>query len=134
MVCIYCSHGTSVVNSRLQRRVNQTWRRRKCQNCGATFTTHEAAAYEGSVAVKTVTGRLIPFTRDKLFVSLLKSCQHRSTAVNDASALTNTVISKLLPEVKDGFLPISSIIATAESVLKHFDKAAGVHYHAYHPV
>jgi transcriptional regulator NrdR family protein len=134
MVCIYCAHETSVVNSRLQRRINQTWRRRKCQNCGATFTTHEAAAYESSVAVKTAKGKLIPFTRDKLFVGLLKSCQHRSTAVNDASALTNTVISKLLPEVRDGILPISNIIAATESVLQHFDKAAAVHYHAYHPL
>jgi len=79
MVCIYCSGDTQVINSRLQKRPNQVWRRRKCLECGATFTTHELAAYEGSWRVKSSSAGLQPFNKNKLFLSLYKSLATANT-------------------------------------------------------
>ena len=133
MVCIYCGNETQVINSRLQRRQNQVWRRRKCLSCGATFTTHELASYEGSWRVKTESGKLIPFNKNKLFLSLYKSLEHRKTAMEDASALTETTLGKLQSSTQDGLVVATDIIKTAQTILKHFDTAASVHYAAFHP-
>lgn len=134
MVCIYCGHDTQVINSRLQKRLNQTWRRRKCPNCLAVFSTHEVTSYEDSWRVKTATGSLTPFLRYKLFLSLHKSCEHRPGSVEDAAALTNTVISLLRHQTDKGLLEPTNIVITTYEVLKNFDKAASVHYQAFHPV
>jgi transcriptional repressor NrdR len=132
MVCIYCGHETQVINSRLQKRTNQVWRRRKCVSCQATFTTHEMAAYEGSWRVKDGSGSLFPFNKNKLFLSIYKSLGHRTLALEDATALTDTVMAKLLANAQDGLLEASDITTAAKTVLKHFDTAAAVHYTAFH--
>lgn len=132
MVCIYCSGKTEVVNSRHQKRLNQVWRRRHCPNCGATFTTHEATSYEGSWRVQDAKGVLHPFLRDKLLLSLHKSLEHRPKALEDATAITATVIGELARQTDKGLLEAESIALTAHTVLNNFDKAAAVHYAAFH--
>ena len=133
MVCIYCSDETRVINSRHQKRLNQVWRRRKCDNCLAVFSTHEAASYEDSWRVQAADASLRPFLRNKLFLSLHKSCEHRKRSVEDATGLTSTVISLLGHQTDAGLLEASSIAITAHEVLQNFDKAAAVHYLAFHP-
>jgi transcriptional repressor NrdR len=132
MVCTYCGGDTQVTNSRHQKRLNQVWRRRHCLNCGATFSTHEVAVYEGSWRVLTEKGSLTPFHRDKLFLSLHKSLEHRKRSVEDATGITNTVISLLLSQADKGVLEPTSIALTAHEVLKNFDNAAATHYAAFH--
>ena len=132
MVCIQCGQKTQVINSRHQARTNQVWRRRRCLTCQAIFTTLESAAYDAAWLVKGYTGSHIPFSRDKLFLSLYHSCQHRPTAISDAAALTDTVIRKLLAEVRASVLDVRSIAAAAQVALNRFDKAASVHYQAFH--
>jgi transcriptional repressor NrdR len=132
MVCIYCSGKTKVINSRPQKRLAQTWRRRECLDCGAVFTTLEAVDYAGSLRVRAADGHLEPFTRDKLFVSLYKALGHRKTATADASALADTIIAKLRPNVHSGLLERNDIVTIATGVLKNFDEAATVQYAAYH--
>lgn len=135
MVCVYCASSTSVVNSRLQKRVNQVWRRRKCQKCGAVFSSHEQADLEKSLAVRTrSSGEYKPFLRDKLFLSIHRSCAHRKTALADARALTNTIISNLLVSGRNGSISDQDIITTTSTALKYFDQAAAVHYQAFHPL
>jgi transcriptional regulator NrdR family protein len=133
MVCIYCGGNTQVINSRLQKRLNHVWRRRKCLECGAIVSTHEQTAYDAAWRVKTSKAKLIPFNRDKLFLSLYKSLEHRPSAMTDASALTDTIISKLQPKTVQGVLESSTIVETTQKTLNNFDKAAGVHYAAFHP-
>jgi len=133
MVCVYCAGDTQVINSRLQKRPNQVWRRRKCLACEAIFSTHEAAAYDAAWRVKTADGRLIPFVRNKLFISLYKSLEHRSSALDDATALTDTIMGRLLKATQNGAVDAKTIASTAHGVLKRFDKAAAVHYLAFHP-
>ena len=132
MVCVQCGQKTQIINSRAQLRVNQVWRRRKCLKCGTIFSTHEAADYSAIWAVKNAKGQLSPFSRDKLFLSLLRSCQHRASAIADAAALTETVIQKLLAQAKDGSIASRQIVQTTQVALNRFDKAASVHYAAFH--
>jgi transcriptional regulator NrdR family protein len=84
------------------------------------------------LTVTASTGAISPFSRDKLFLSLYRSCQHRSDALSDASALTNTIIKKLLNQITSGTIPAKTIMQIAQVALNRFDKAASVHYQAFH--
>lgn len=132
MVCVQCGSQTRVVNSRWQKRANQVWRRRQCQDCGAVFTSEESAAYGASWAVKSPSGALKPFSRDKLLLSLHRSLQHRKTALEDAGGLADTVIGRLSGAVTDGTIESRAIISASQVALNRFDKSASVHYAAFH--
>jgi transcriptional regulator NrdR family protein len=133
MVCIYCAAPTQVVNSRLQRRANHIWRRRKCVGCGAVFTTEERAALHSSLMIENTRKQLLPFSRDHLFASVHDSCKHRPTGIDDATALTHTIIAKLMSVQQDGVVHLHDIARTAHQVLARFDRAAAAVYAAYHP-
>jgi transcriptional regulator NrdR family protein len=77
-------------------------------------------------------GRYEPFSRDKLLLSLYKSCEHRKDALSDAASLTDTVIKKLLTQVQNGVINRTHIIQVVQVALNRFDKAASVHYTAFH--
>jgi transcriptional repressor NrdR len=132
MVCIHCESKTQVINSRPQKRHNQVWRRRECLKCGAIFTTEESPLYNATWAVTSKKGVLQPFSRDKLFLSLYKSCQHRRTATSDAAGLTDTIIKKLASQSSGGLIDRHFIIQVAQVALNRFDDAASVHYRAFH--
>lgn len=131
MECIYCDHTTQVTNSRPQRRLHQIWRRRRCTSCGAIFTTIEKIELPLSVLVDTQ-GNVVPFYRDKLFLSVHEACGHRKTALSDATALTDTIIARLRPLMVSGKIENHQIAEAAHQALRRFDKAAAVHYRAYH--
>lgn len=133
MVCIYCDSPTSVTNSRLQRRLNQVWRRRICTSCRNTFTTHEKADLANAIAIRQSDGRLTPFSRDRLFVSIYESCKHRAKPILDADGITQTVIARLRTELSEGTLDRGTIVAVTHPILERFDKAAATIYAAYHP-
>ena len=132
MVCIYCGGKTKVTNSRPQKRMSQTWRRRECLSCAAVFTTLEAVDYAGSLRVRTQNGSLQPFERDKLFMSLYKALGHRTSPTSDASALTATIIARTREIAQNGLLERTDIIQVASQTLQRFDAAAAVQYSAYH--
>ena len=75
---------------------------------------------------------MVPFSRDKLLLSIYKSCSHRSNALGDAAALTDTVIKRILKSAKDGPLDSRFIKQTVQVALNRFDKVASVHYQAFH--
>jgi len=133
MVCLYCKFPTQVVNSRRQKQLNQVWRRRQCASCGAVFTSHETFDFSGSLMVKNSNGKLVPFKKEKLFLSVLKTCQHRKTALDDAIALTETIMAKLIRAAQEGAIAAETIAVAAQTVLGNFDQAAAVQYAAYHP-
>jgi transcriptional repressor NrdR len=132
MVCIYCNETTQVYNSRLQKRTNSVWRRRKCNSCGAAFSTLEIAQYENIWMVQGVDGILAPFSRDKLLLSLYASCRHRQTAINDATALTETVMGGILADKTGGSIQSRHLKQVIQVVLNRFDKVASTHYAAFH--
>ena len=132
MVCLQCFQETQIINSRLQKRRNSVWRRRRCLQCQAVFTTHEVADYSATWRVQPLEAQLMPFNRDKLFLSLYNSLQHRPTALADAAGITDTVIKKLLTIVEAGLLQPSQIIQATTVALHRFDAVASVHYQAFH--
>ncbi|RTK94254.1 hypothetical protein EKI60_04425 [Candidatus Saccharibacteria bacterium] len=133
MVCLYCGSKTGVSNSRLQRRNNTVWRRRRCLDCEATVTTIERIEPTGAIMV--IDGkRHEPFSRDRLFISVYTSCRHRKTALEDATALTETILSKLYTKINDASLTLDEITKTTYFVLEHFDLPSATHYRAYHPL
>lgn len=132
MVCMHCGSETEVFNSRPQKRFNKIWRRRRCKSCKAVFTTVEDALYGDLWLIETAKGKLEPFSRDKLFLSLHSSLGHRKTAIADSGALSDTIIKKLVLMVADGKLKSSDIIKATEVALNRFDKLASTHYRAHH--
>jgi transcriptional regulator NrdR family protein len=73
-----------------------------------------------------------PFSRDKLFASVLHAVGHRKTHVADASALTDTIIAKLLHSTTVATIEPAEIVDVVHATLVRFDTAAAVQYQAYH--
>lgn len=132
MVCIYCASPTRVTNSRHQRQHNHVWRRRECLSCGAVFTTVEAPDYHKSIAVETTAQALSSFKKEKLLISILKSCDHRKDALDDAIALTDTVIAKTVHASSEGLINVHQLAQIVFTTLQSFDYASAVQYAAHH--
>lgn len=132
MVCIYCSQETRVSNSRLQKKNNQVWRRRHCLMCASNFTTLEKPDLLTALSVHS-SNAYKAFSRDKLFLSIHDSLKHRKTALADATALADTIIGILYPQIKDGSIAVAQVTIATSQTLNRFDKAAASHYNAYHP-
>lgn len=132
MVCIQCGAETKVTNSRHQKRANQVWRRRQCLKCGTVFTTEEQADYSAAWQVSGWEGRLEPFSRDKLLLSLYDSLKHRPTALRDAGGLVETIIGRLAEHLSNGTVEASAIAQISQVALNRFDDAASVSYRAFH--
>lgn len=134
MVCVYCGGKTQVRNSRHQVKSNQVWRRRHCLSCGAVFTTEETTLYELAWVVRT-NGTFVPFSRDKLLISLLRCCEHRQYPLRDAQGLVRTILGKLvtLPSSDAPHTLHNQEIAHAVLVaLNRFDRVAAVRYQSLH--
>lgn len=134
MICIFCAAQTRVSNSRPQKKLCRTWRRRSCIACGAVFTTLEVVDYETSWTVTAADGNIQPFLRDKLYISIVQSLGHRTDATSAATALTATIMVKLQKHAYNGSIQRSVLISEAKQVLRRFDAASAVHYAAYHHI
>jgi transcriptional regulator NrdR family protein len=132
MVCVQCNGDTRVINSRPQKRNNQVWRRRQCVKCDLIFSTEETAQYESIWLVMDSHGTYSPFLPNKLLLSLYQSCQHRQTALSDATALTETIIQKLRPQCIDGVISSKTVAQVSQVALNRFDRPASVYYGAHH--
>ena len=133
MVCIYCGAKTQVINSRLQKRVNVVWRRRRCQSCRVVFTSLEQNDYENALVVERDASHIIPFRRDELFLSVYEACRHRHNAVADASALTKTILGQLPAiQTSEGRISRDKLVGLVYDALKRFDAVAAIHYNAFH--
>lgn len=100
----------------------------------SVFTTTEGAELGGAIMVKGADGELQSLSRDRLFISLHQSCKHRPTAITDATALTQIIISQIAGQQVDGVVTTQEIIALTHLALGRFDHATAAVYAAYHPV
>lgn len=132
MVCIYCGNKTEVINSRHQKRTNQVWRRRKCQNCHAIFTTNETVDASQALSLRRKM-QLEPFARDTLLLSIYDGLRHRPNASADATALTTTIMSLVFPMASNAILERDILTEITVQVLNRFDPVAATHYRAFHP-
>ena len=132
MVCAYCGGPTQVINSRLQKRSNQVWRRRSCLRCGALFTTHEAVQLGKSFTV--AHGKQVePFTSDKLFTEVLLAVADQPRCYEAARELTSTIIQNLQKKATKPLFEAHQISTEAASVLKRYNRRAYLRYMAEHP-
>lgn len=131
MVCIYCGNDTQVINSRLQKRSNAIWRRRKCLKCENVFSTIERVDLAQALRVELTKGNLAPFDRDILFTSIYDSLKHRPHPIQDATEITNTIITNLVKSHRAVFSR-QEIVQATHKVLQRFDTAASVQYAAFH--
>lgn len=131
---MYCGGETQVVNSRPQQKLKQVWRRRKCIVCGSLFTTSERIDLTKTLLIRKSDQKLEGFTREKLLLSIYTSLGHRKNAVSDSIAITDTIVSRLLKSVNQPIVDVDNLIKLSYDVLRHFDKAASVHYNAYYPI
>ncbi len=133
MVCIYCGAPTQVKNSRLKRRSNHIWRRRACNDCGSVFTTEESPELAALLLVRGgPSSKLAPFSRDRLFLSIYRSCEHRPTALSDATNLTQTVIAIVGGNHSAEAIETTTIAKMVYDTLKPFDALAANLYAVYH--
>jgi len=99
-----------------------------CTRCAAVFTTLEEIVLKDVVVVSDESNKLAGFSRDKLFLSLYSCLKHRFDPINDASALTATITSKLLRNSLDKPLSTATIKQTSLIALNRFDKTAATLY------
>lgn len=132
MLCTYCQQKTQVINSRNQKNRNNVWRRRQCIACKKVVTTIEYLDHEKSWVVQYTAKNSQPFMRDKLFISIYKSIQHRPSALQDALGLTATVMAAIKKSLHEGSIDRSALASQVYTTLHHFDKPAAVHYAAFH--
>lgn len=134
MVCPFClSTKTSVYNSRQTTRLNNVWRRRKCNNCHKNFTTTESVD-PGSV-IKVVGKRTVkPFVNATLLISILRVCDHMDSPEESAAYVAQTVLQKLYKIARKNGQLVSKedIVATVLDTLKPYNTAAYVKYLSYH--
>lgn len=127
MVCLFCKSETDVVNSRPQRRTNSIWRRRQCHACGQLFTTTEL--FDTSSAIRIATNNSSEsFSRDRLFLSIFQACEHLPDAIEVATALTATIIGRLLAAIDSPTVPVHTLTELAAKTLKRYDSAAFIRY------
>jgi transcriptional repressor NrdR len=132
MICVYCGHETKVINSRLQKRNNQVWRRRQCLACKAVFTTHEAIDLPNALLVQSGASTKA-FLPDLLFTEVLLALQDRKNCYVDAREVTNTVIKNLLKLPESPLFAPEQISKLTSKVLGRLDNRAGLRYMAEHP-
>lgn len=134
MVCPFCLNTkTEVYNSRPTKKVNSLWRRRRCPSCHQEFTTRETIDAEAILKVQTPDNKSIAFSRARLLLSLLKSCDHQ-TQQDNAYWLCQTIEQKLIRQATqtEGTVTTEQITTAALAVLKNFDTPSFIKYLTYH--
>lgn len=94
MICPICASDTKIYNSRGTHGKTQTWRRHRCQRCSSTFTTKERIIWDGKVDIETEE-TTTPYSKERLFLSLLRAGASLQLAPGTLSELCDTVESHL---------------------------------------
>jgi transcriptional repressor NrdR len=131
MKCPFCrSNKTEVYNTRTTKSGAQLWRRRRCQTCHEAFTTYEAPDL-GWVQVQAQDASHAPYSRARLYSTVVTSLGGTTASSNTTDALTDTIESKIL-DLKSKNIKSSQIAAIVLTTLKHFDTSAFLRYLAGH--
>ena len=132
MFCINCFHkNTSVINSRPHKKQPQVWRRRKCTECGTTFTTYERPSLADNKRVILESGGSDMFNLGRLILSIAKAFTHApQEAQHSALWLAQTVEDNLSSE-REVITP-GDIEAITHEVLQHYDELAAMQYAMQH--
>ena len=132
MFCVNCFHtNTQVANSRPHKKQPLVWRRRKCANCGAVFTTHERPSLADNKPIQLPNGQTDTFNLGRLTLSIAAAFPHdHKGAQYNALWLAQTVEDTLSTQYK--VITPEDIEAVTHSVLKRYDELAALQYAAKH--
>lgn len=127
MHCPYCGYKQSeVVETRDSEDLNTIRRRRTCLACAKRYTTYERVESVYLTVIKK-SGRREQFTRDKLKIGLLKSCEK--------TKVTLVQIEKIITEIERELRSSDSIEVTSIKIgeivaekLKEIDKVAYIRF------
>lgn len=136
MNCPFClSKKTTVYNSRPSKKLNQVWRRRQCLSCLKQFTTTELVDPALIIKVANSNKKLSSYSKAKLLISLLRSCDHREKQEHDALYLLETIEQKLLKlsSFNEQTVTTQKIREVVYLTLQRFDKVAAIKYKSYYP-
>ncbi len=127
MHCPYCNHTNSeVVETRIGEEGSSIRRRRFCVGCNKRFTTYERI--EGiTLIVRKRDGRREQFSRDKLKIGLVKSCEKTAVSLNEIE----NIVCAIERELRSGdSLEIESekIGMMVAERLKEIDKLAYIRF------
>ncbi len=127
MKCPFCrGETTDVFNTRPTKFGTQIWRRRRCLECGESFTTYEQADL-GFLKVIKKDGKKERYSRAKLFSGIYGAFLDIKAKQNAVDAVTDTVEAKLL-DARQAEMTVSQIANIVLQTLKHYSTAAFVRY------
>lgn len=134
MICINCSGiETKVANSRTWRKDSKVWRRRTCEECGATFTTYETPDASKLVVVDTdkKPAKKVPFDLSYITISIYKAlaASDEKEARHSALWLAKNVETRL---AREKMISKAALAELVHEVLKGFNEIAAIQYAARH--
>jgi len=133
MFCINCFHGnTTVTNSRGHKKRPSVWRRRRCQQCGAIFTTIERPALAENTQVDMPKGGHETFNLGQLIISIAESFSHKPSDGKKYSLWLAQTVETTLSTQHPSRLSTEDIEAATHAVLRSFDEVAAIQYAARH--
>lgn len=95
MFCLFCENkDTDVIETRLSEDGAAIRRRRQCANCKKRFTTYERIEELPILVIKR-DGRRERFTREKLRIGILKSCEKTTVSAEQVEAIVNQIEGEL---------------------------------------
>lgn len=127
MHCPYCSDcHTEVVETRVGEDGDNIRRRRECSTCHKRFTTYERVETV-SLIVKKKDGRREQFSRDKLRMGMIKSCEKTSVSLQDINDIVSTIEKELRAgdSIEIESISIGQLVADR---LKRLDKLAYIRF------
>lgn len=127
MHCPYCaSQQTEVVETRVSEDGSNTRRRRLCSACKKRFTTYERIE-NITLIIRKKDGRSEQFSREKLKMGILKSCEKTKVTIEQINVIVDEVERELLSEdsVEIDSKKIGRLVAAR---LKKIDKVAYIRF------
>ncbi|TXG78199.1 hypothetical protein E6P97_00130 [Patescibacteria group bacterium] len=100
----------------------------------AIFSSIERVDLSKSIIVRHTSGALTALLRDRIFIDVHEAVRHRKTALSDAGALTDTIISGIIAVSDAGETNTQHIKEIIAQTLAAFDHVAATHYTAFYPV
>lgn len=132
MFCVNCfNKNTTVTNSRPNKKQPQIWRRRQCNRCGYTFTTHERPSLADNKKISLATGMTDIFNLGKLIISISRSFTHNPHEAAYSSLWLAQTVENLLSTEHEIIRP-EDIAAITHQTLRQYDEAAAMQYALQH--
>lgn len=127
MYCIFCQNtDTEVIETRVSDDGTTVRRRRQCLKCGKRFTSYEKVEELPIIIVKR-DNRRERFSREKMRIGILKSCEKTKITVSEIEKIVADVEKELRQE--DSTEVQSSIIGNLIAKnLKKLDKIAYIRF------